>query len=93
MPKGEAPVAYIVALLLAVIIIAVIAYMFFTKTGLFAQGADMATCKAKQAAFCFEWSRYQYDTTKKPAGGWDEYQPGCTEVGVPEPSQQDCQLA
>jgi hypothetical protein len=93
MPKGEIPVPYIVALILALIVIAIIAYMFFTRTGPFSNAADASVCKSKEHQYCFEWgvksSSYQED--KRPKS-WDEYAPGCSQIGITG-SAADCKAS
>lgn len=53
MSKGVAT-RYIVALILAVAVIAVVAYMFFTHTGIFSGVVTEKYCEAKKMEFCFK---------------------------------------
>jgi hypothetical protein len=87
MSKGELPTPYIVALVFAVIIIAVLAYMFFTHTGLFSGTVSKSECEAVRIKYCLDWQMAGAD--KPPGGGWDMYKKGCTEIGVTA-SKDDC---
>jgi hypothetical protein len=76
MAKGEVPVAYIIALIIAIIIIAIVAYMFFTHTGIFEGSSIDAQCNAKRTQYCIEWHRV--DPTFSGTGiEWSTFAPGC----------------
>lgn len=91
MPKGAIPVPYIVALVIAIVVIAVLVYMFFTHSWIFSGTATAAWCQGKKVEYCFKWSQRSadYETDKRPAS-WKDYAPGCTDIGVAEPSPEDC---
>jgi hypothetical protein len=67
MPKGEIPVPYIVALILAIIVIAVVAYMFFTQTGLFSGGSNEQQCNVKTVQYCLGWKNVDPIFSNAPA--------------------------
>jgi len=76
MSKGALPLPYIVAIIFAVIVIALIAYMFFTQTGIFSGVVNKENCEAKRLKYCFDWKIA--GEANKPKGGWANYAPGCT---------------
>jgi len=88
MKKGAIPVKYIVAIIFAIIVIALIAYMFFTQSGIFQGVITEEVCEAQKARYCFEWSLA--GEPNPPAGGWDSYAPGCTAIGVVDPGVDGC---
>jgi hypothetical protein len=83
MAKGELPVPYIVALILAVIVIAIIAYLLFTYFSGSNSELKISQCKGKQTQYCLEWYKNSpdYDALKSP-GNWETYAPGCTSYGI-----------
>lgn len=81
MSKGALPLPYIVAIIFAVIVIAIIAYMFFTHTGIFTVTVDEGYCEAQKLQYCYDWQR----TGTAPT--WDDR---CTGIGVPAPGEPAC---
>lgn len=95
MTKGYLPVPYIVALIFAVAVIALIAYMFFTQSGLFSGTASKTHCSAKYFEFCLAWSRIKFDTAKPPDGGFDSYASECkiyVPSDFPKADDVDCKI-
>jgi hypothetical protein len=85
MRKAALPIPYIVAIILAITVIAVLVYMFLTQTGFFGRGVSQRFCEAEILRFCFDWQK----TGAKPNWGSD-YGKGCLEIGVLAPSSSDC---
>ncbi|MCD6402858.1 MAG: hypothetical protein J7K98_00840 [Candidatus Aenigmarchaeota archaeon] len=56
MSKGQMPIPYLIAIIIGIIVIAVLVYMFVTKTGIFSGFTGEQECKAKAQAYCMEWS-------------------------------------
>ncbi len=52
---GAVPVPYIIALVLAIIVIALISYWFFVLGGDFGGIITEKACEAKKLAYCSEW--------------------------------------
>jgi len=94
MPKGTIPVPYIVALIIAIVVIAVLVYMFLTHTGIFSGTATAAWCQGKKVEYCFKWAQRSadYAEDKRPTEDWDSFAPGCKDIGVGSPSSADCKL-
>lgn len=84
MLKGYLPLPYIVALIFAVIVIAVIAYMFFTHTGIFSGTVSKEYCEAQKLKYCYDW---QVAGEASPPT-WNEK---CTNIGVGAPDTTDCE--
>jgi len=64
--KGALPVPYIVALIIAILVIAVLVYWFFVLSG---QGGNEATfrlCQGKMFTYCSQWSGCNYQDTCQP---------------------------
>ena len=64
--KGALPVPYIVAIIIAIIVIALLIYWFFVLRN---QGIDVATlavCQAKLITYCSQWSSCGYEDTCLP---------------------------
>ncbi|MFH8086611.1 MAG: hypothetical protein QW609_02205 [Candidatus Aenigmatarchaeota archaeon] len=79
--KGAIPIPYIVAAILAIIVIALIGYWLFVSLGLFGEKLSEDQCNTRIREFCYEW-RYlsnfnKTDETKIPAGGWENFEPRC----------------
>jgi hypothetical protein len=70
MRKGEIPVPYIVALILAVIVIAILGIWFFKSTGDTNKQLNEQKCKTKLIGLCvgkagdYEIDPYKYDECK-----------------------------
>ena len=62
---GAVPVPYIIALVLAIIVIGLIAYWLFFSGGEFGGIITEKGCEAKKLAYCSEWKT----TGTKPAPG------------------------
>ena len=87
MRKGAIPVPYIVAIIFAIVVISLIAYMFFTHTGIFSGTTHKKYCEAKKLQYCWDWS--QAGKSNPPKGGWSSYEPTCQGV-VDEPTVEEC---
>ena len=85
--KGAVPIPYIVALIFAIIVIAVIAFMFFTQTGIFSGTASKEYCEARKLQYCWDWSIA--GEQHPPQDGWGNYEPKCKDVVV-EPTVPEC---
>lgn len=68
--KGALPVPYIVALILAIIVVALLGYWFYTVYIRGESEQSEGICRAKELAFCTQWSAAGYDTGQKPSGGF-----------------------
>jgi hypothetical protein len=66
--KGALPVPYIVAIIIAVIVIAVLVYWFFVLSGKGNTQALDAFCRAREFTYCTQWATNGFDTTKMPNG-------------------------
>ena len=53
--KGQIPVAYIVALILGVAVVALLGYWFFVQGGRFGGTVSLETCNAKKMSYCSQW--------------------------------------
>jgi len=60
--KGALPVPYIVALIIALIVIAILAYWFFVLSGRSGTEADIKLCEAKAVTYCAAWAATRYGT-------------------------------
>lgn len=69
--KGALPVPYIVALIFAIIVVALIAYLFFFHTGIFQVEIMRIYCEVTKLKYCFE----------KPGVTFKEYDPKCNYLG------------
>lgn len=68
MAKGEVPIAYIIALLLGIAVVAILGYWFFVMGGQFGGGTTLEACKTKAYTYCANWQTkgYAYDGNGKP---------------------------
>jgi len=64
------PVAYIIAIVLGVIVLVLLAYLFFSEGGIFSGAVAEQTCIGKFLSYCNFWSICNYQTGK------DGCQPG-----------------
>lgn len=62
MTKGALPVPYIVAMIIAIIVIAVLVYWFFILSGQGGDEAIKATCRSKQLLYCSQWAVCGYNS-------------------------------
>lgn len=90
MSKGALPLPYIVAIVFAVIVIAIIAYMFFTQTGIFSKSVNEEYCGAKRLKYCFDWKVAGGGEDNKPKGGWGNYAPECKDFFA-DVTTSDCE--
>jgi len=76
--KGALPVPYIVAIVIAIVVIAVLVYWFFVLSG---QGGGTAIeqfCLAKRFTYCSSWAAVGYDPEKQPGKKeFAEWAPEC----------------
>lgn len=89
MSKGALPLPYIVAIIFAVIVIAVVGWLFFTGVWEFPPITKKQWCEAQKLKYCYDWQK----AGKEPTGGWDGYAKGCKEVGINGPTQEECEKA
>ena len=61
--KGALPVPYIVALIIAIIVIAVLIYWFFVLSGQGGSEATFRLCQGKLFTFCTGWATCNYQDT------------------------------
>lgn len=65
--KGALPVPYIVALVIAIIVIAVLVYWFVVLRGQGTSAVTLALCQGKLVNYCSQWSRCNYETSCQPS--------------------------
>jgi hypothetical protein len=89
MAKGALPVPYIVALIIAIIVIAVLIYWFFIISGKPWEEFRKDQCTARAVAYCTTWAPtgYAYDEDGSPmlVGKWEEDKlggEGCAKDGI-----------
>jgi len=70
MSKGDMTVGYIIAIVLGVIVLVLLAYLFFSEGGIFSGTVTEQTCMGKFLSYCNFWSICNYKT------GIDGCQPG-----------------
>lgn len=78
--KGALPVPYIVALILAIIVVALLGYWFYTVYIRSESEQSEGICRAKELAYCTQWSTTGYNAGRKPNGGFitsDGFAPEC----------------
>jgi len=75
--KGALPVPYIVAMILAVIVIAIVVYWLFFSAGEGGNAITDATCVAKKMKYCNEW---RLNSWGEMPGGDKEFSAGCNDV-------------
>jgi hypothetical protein len=66
--KGALPVPYIVAIIIAVIVIAVLVYWFFVLSGKGNTQATDAFCRAKELTYCSQWAPSNFNPSSQPSG-------------------------
>lgn len=71
MKKGALPVPYIVAIIIAIIVIAVLIYWFFVLSGKGTGTASEQFCRAKEFTYCSAWATDNFAQDKKPFNGID----------------------
>jgi len=86
MSKGALPLPYIVALIFAIIVVAAVAYLFFTGVWEFPWVTEQQKCEAMKLRYCNDWKT----AGEEPSGGWDGYAPGCRDYEVAVDSSDDC---
>lgn len=64
--KGDLPVPYIVALIIAIIVIAVLIYWFFVLSGQGTGQATLVLCQGKMGVYCATWATCNYLDTCQP---------------------------
>ncbi len=74
--KGAIPIPYIVALVLAVILLSILAYWVFSSSGEFNKNMSEQSCRAKKLAYCSAWKLNLWDDEKKP-NGVDDFSASC----------------
>jgi hypothetical protein len=74
--KGELPVPYIAALIIAIIVIGVLIYWFFILTKEPINTFTLASCQARASIYCTSWATtgYNLDSDGNPqlVGKWEE---------------------
>jgi hypothetical protein len=83
--KGSIPIPYIIAIIFGIIVIAVLAYWFFTTTGGVGTATQEAECEAALFEFCMNWIRAGEDN--KPFDHKVVEDCGPLDIGVPIYSQ------
>jgi hypothetical protein len=80
--KGALPVPYIVALIIAIIVIAVLVYWFFILSGQGGSEATFRLCQGKLFTYCSQWAVCNYlecqPTKNGQAADFYEINPECT---------------
>ena len=91
-------IPYIVALILAIVVLAVLGYWFFVLGGSAPGKGSESFCQAKRDSWCIDLSRQAFDETRTPFGYscsfsdpqcWEEFAPGCSAF-FPAPSVEEC---
>lgn len=82
-------VPYIIAVILGIVVVAVIGFWFYLSAGQIGGTTSKAFCDGKRTQYCLDWTIRGLETGKEP-GTWDNYAPGCTNIGVVAPSLNDC---
>ena len=82
--KGIA-VPYIIAIILGIAVVFIIGASFFSSSGDLQQGS----CNNKLSAYCNVWQGTGYAGTG-PAGGWGNYAPECTKIGIEGVDENRC---
>jgi hypothetical protein len=80
-------VPYIIAIILAIIVLAIVAYWFLTTAQKGGGTFDEAFCRGKLTQYCAIWSGCNYANTCKPGDFYNEFAKGCESyqptLGVP----------
>ena len=90
--KGAIPVPYLIAIIFAVAIIAILGYMFFKQIGIFSGELTRAECEARKLTYCARWATSGCDPKVLPFGQeWDVYAKGCTNnYNIVAKTPEDC---
>lgn len=79
--KGALPVPYIVALIIAILVIAILVYWFFVLSGQGGSEATFRLCQGKLFTYCSQWSTCGYldcqPTKSGQAADFYEINPDC----------------
>ena len=70
-------VPYIIAIILAVIVLAIVAYWFLTTAQRGGGTFDEAFCRGKLSQYCAIWSGCNYGPACKPGDFYNEFAKGC----------------
>lgn len=91
--KGAIPVPYIIALILGIVVVGILGYGFFVLGWRIPGLSAEQQCSTRKSSYCTEWARSGYADEAEPKGGvWDDYAPGCKDIGVDKPIKYDCRL-
>jgi hypothetical protein len=78
----------LVILIAFFLFISIIVLMYWM--GIQNKQATQVACGLKLTAYCADWLKSGYDSSSRPTW-WDEKDPkNCNEVGIMEPSADDC---
>ena len=80
MKKGVA-VPYIIALVLGIVVVGLIGYWFFVLGGRLPGQATEVWCNSKESQWC---------TSHSASTTWDDFAPGCSDIGIDEPTSARC---
>jgi len=64
--KGALPVPYIVAIIIAILVIAVLVYWFFVLSNEGTTTSSETICRGKEIAYCTQWSATGYNPDSQP---------------------------
>jgi hypothetical protein len=64
--KGELPVPYIVAIVIAIIVIALLVVFFLLYYNQSTNVSSETICRTKEVSYCTQWAMTGYDTDKQP---------------------------
>jgi len=72
MAKGEVPIAYIIALILGIAVVALLGYWFFVMQSGGSSELNAEQCRARAYEYCRTWERNQYSGADAdiPNVGW-----------------------
>ncbi|MDI6798880.1 MAG: hypothetical protein QMD12_02705 [Candidatus Aenigmarchaeota archaeon] len=90
MKKGAVPIPYIIGLILGIIIVGLLGYWFFVLGGRLPGVITEQECNKRKTEYCTKWSVWGYAEDRKPGGGWNDYAPGCKEIGIDVPDKTEC---
>lgn len=79
--KGSIPIPYIIAIIFGIVVIAILAYWFFTTTGGVGGATQEVECETALFEFCMSWIRNGEDN--KPFDHKVVEDCGPLDIGVP----------
>ena len=91
--KGELPVPYIVAIVIAIIVIALLVIFFYLQYISSNDTANQAVCSGQRIQYCTQWAVSNYNPDNMPGGKlFSEAYPSCTKF-YKSVTKNDCDCA